>query len=155
MTTATTGPVMIGGEDPDVREALLRSARRYLCVVEERRHVARLHAQGMSQRQIAAKLKTTQPRVHRILGDIGEIEEQGVLEPRPEEMIKRAFVEGTDREELVAALIAYPHTDSREIPNTFDGVVPGTWNEVAGAHAAGLLTDEEFARICAARDRVK
>lgn len=125
------------------RAAVRRLAQKQLLRIDEMRDAYRLHLGGMAQRDIAETLHTTQPRVHRMLKSIRPDADQETAE----EVILRAVVEGTDRNELVARLQRMTYTFTEYAPEPFDGSIPGTWNQVAAACLAGFLTREEYERV--------
>lgn len=66
----------------------------------------------------------------------------------PEEVILRANMDGTDRDELVKMLAEMTYSFTEYAPGVLnDGSNPGTWNQVLGATLDGTLSDEEFARV--------
>lgn len=65
----------------------------------------------------------------------------------PEELILRAFVNGSDRAALVAALGAYPFTFPEYIE---DGRKTGTWDQIPLAFYLDYLTAEELQAVRAA-----
>lgn len=68
-------------------------------------------------------------------------------EPQPEELILRAYVDGSDRGELVAALSGYRFT----FPEYLDGGRrTGTWDQVILGFYLDYLTVEELAEVRAA-----
>lgn len=66
------------------------------------------------------------------------------VEPTPEELILRAYVEGSDRGELVAALSAYPFTFPEYVD---DGRRTGTWDQVTVAFYQRYLTADELGAV--------
>jgi hypothetical protein len=65
----------------------------------------------------------------------------------PEEVILRAFVDGTPREQLIDRLAAFPYTFGEYAPYPHEGKFPGTWDQVQQACVAGFLTMEEYLRV--------
>jgi len=126
-------------------KAQLRQVRERLDAIEEMRDAQRLSLAGKSQREIAEILNTTQPRVHRILRG-ARVFDKGVT---PEEVILRATLEATPREELVKTLSTMHYTFTGYAPSPHEGSIPGTWAQVGAAHVLGLLNDEEYEEICA------
>jgi transcriptional regulator with XRE-family HTH domain len=108
--------------------------------------VDQLKQSGKTQREIADILGTTQPRVGRLLRGARAL---GVT-PTPEELILRATVEHTPREELVEKLRALDYTSTEFAPYPHEGSVPGTWTQVSAAHLLGLLSDEEYENVSSA-----
>ena len=126
------------------REALRRRAQERLGKMDDVRDAVALHAAGRAQREIAETLHTTQPRVHRLL----KAHEAGEAEVvTPEEVILRAFVDGSSRKALVETLSHWPYTFTEYAPEPFDGSKPGTWLQVATACTMGFLTEQEFEQI--------
>ena len=144
-----------GGQDAftpeemhDVRSAALgRRARERLDRLVELQEVSRLDARGLSQRDIAELLHTTQPRVHRLLQAARLIQSR-----LPEELILRARVEEWSRADLVEKLKDLDYTFRSHAPGPFEGASPGTWDQVTSAVTQGLLSKGEFERV---RDAVK
>ncbi len=64
-----------------------------------------------------------------------------------EELILRAWLDGGDRDELVAALSEREYTWGVVAPYPDEGRVPGTWDRVVRACFHGYLGDDEFERI--------
>lgn len=128
------------------RKALIRRARERLNAIEEMRDAKQLSLAGKSQREIAEVLSTTQSRVHRILRGAKTLGKSAT----PEELILRAFVDGTARELLVEDLSTMHYTFATYAPSACEGSIPGTWTQVGAAHVLGLLSDEEYGEICAA-----
>ncbi|BBY99450.1 hypothetical protein [Mycolicibacterium fallax] len=63
-----------------------------------------------------------------------------------EELILRAWVDGGDRDELVAELSRREYTFPEYAPYPFEGRLPGTWDRVVRAMLHGYLSDDEFER---------
>ena len=74
-------------------KAQVRDAQKRLARIEEMRDALSLEQEGMSQRDIAQALGTTQPRVRRLLQGARSFETTSIT---PEEVILRATVEETD-----------------------------------------------------------
>ena len=131
------------------RRAHGRMARERLSRIEEMRDVVRLNAQGLSQREIAKQLLTTQPRVMRILqaaslrGDLTD----GQLPVMPEELILRTAVEHGDRRVMVQALKNFQHTESRYAPYPAQGKISGTMDQIEDCYRQGYLSADEFAEV--------
>jgi hypothetical protein len=132
-------------------EALQRQARQRLDLLDEMRAAAQAQARGLSQRDIAEVLVTSQPKVHRLLKAIER--RKGNLEQDPEEIILRAFVYATPREELVDSLKRFPFTFGEDAPYPHEGRIPGTWDQVVAAALQELLSESEFAEIRSAIGR--
>lgn len=64
-----------------------------------------------------------------------------------EELILRAWVDGGDRDELVAALSGREYTWGVVAPYPDEGRLPGTWDRVVRAWLHGYLSDDEFERV--------
>lgn len=128
------------------RRALIRQVRERLDLLDEMRDAARLSMAGKSQREIAEILRTTQPRVGRILRGARVLGEADT----PEEMILRATVNATPRDVLIKELSAYRYTFTEFAPTPHEGSVPGSWTQVGAAHLLGLLSDDEYESVCAA-----
>ncbi len=124
-------------------EALVRRAQQRLLVIGEMRDAIRLKQQGKSQREIAEILRTTQPRVGRLLRGAQALGET----PTPEEIILRATVEGTHRGVLVKQLCAFNYTFTNSVPQTDEAARSGTWSQVSAAHRLGLLGDDEYESV--------
>jgi hypothetical protein len=126
------------------REALIRQARERLDRFEEMRDAERLQQSGLAQREIAEILRTTQPRVGRLLRGARVLSSAAHA---PEEIILRATVDQTSREELIETLCALSYTFTEFAPYPDDGSLPGTWTQVSTAHSLGLLNDEEYQSV--------
>ena len=125
-------------------KAQVRDAQKRLARIEEMRDALSLEQEGMSQRDIAQALGTTQPRVRRLLQGARSFETTSIT---PEEVILRATVEETDRDALVKELSSFTYTATRVAPYPHDGSVTGTWSQVSAAHRLGLLSDEEYESV--------
>ena len=126
-------------------KAKIRQARERLDAIDEMRDAKRLSLAGKSQREIAEVLNTTQPRVHRILRGSWALGD----EQTPDEVILRATLNETPREQLVKDLSTMHYTFTKYAPSPHEGSIPGTWTQVGAAHLVGLLSDEEYEEICA------
>ncbi|PUA79203.1 hypothetical protein [Nocardioides currus] len=84
-------------------------------------------------------------RIDALLGDPSEI--------TPEELILRTWVDGTDRDALVARLSEIVYTDDEHAPYPADGARRGTWWQVRSAMMSGYLTQDELDQIAALRTR--
>lgn len=129
---------------PIAKQALVRQAQARLHRIEEIRDASTLAAKGLGQREIAEILRTTQPRVHRMLK---ATQGRPLDKPSPEELILRATVTKTSRADLLAALKQMDYTFRKHAPAPFDGAVSGTWDQVQAAAVEGLLTSEEYEEI--------
>jgi hypothetical protein len=127
-------------------QALVRQAQERLHRIDEMRDADQLKRAGKSQREIADVLGTTQPRVGRLLRGARALGDAST----PEELILRATVEDTPREELVEKLRALDYTATEFAPYPHEGSVPGTWTQVSAAHLLGLLSDEEYESVSSA-----
>jgi len=134
-----------GVELQRIREgAAIRRAQARLLHLDEMHDALRLADAGVSQRDIAEALQTTQPRVHRMLKAMSA---RGGDRVTPEEIILRANLEGTDRNQLVNRLRAMTYSFREHAPGQVDGVVSGTWDQVRMAARSGLLTKREYERV--------
>lgn len=115
--------------DEDRRELLDTIARERLARIDEQR--AEVLAMPASTR---ARKKLYKPN-----------------QQTPEEIILRAWVEGTDRGELVAKLSAITYTYSEYQRWPVEGRTESTWETVRSAGLTGFLSGEELDRIDAAR----
>nr|WP_046284143.1 helix-turn-helix domain-containing protein [Mycobacterium sp. UM_NZ2] len=111
------------------------------------RAAAQLSEAGATATQIAERLGIAEPTVHRLQAGARVL---GDVEGSPEEMILRAFVDGTDRAELVVALSVYPYTFPEYAPYPHEGKTLSTWDQVEAAAVAGFISRDEFLRIHAA-----
>lgn len=127
-------------------KAQVRHLRDRLSAIDEMRDALQLEREGKTQREIADILKTTQPRVHRLLRGARAFGD-GVI---PEELILRAAVNGESREALVDTLSSLTYTFTTHAPSPHEGSIPGTWTQVGAAHVLGLLSDKEYESVCAA-----
>lgn len=140
-------------EDPVVQaerqQALKRTAQRAVSALDERRAAKRLLDLGYSQREIAEVLMTSQAKVHRMLKFI-ELK-GGALPVEPEEIILRANAGEISRREIMEWLRAFEYSPGTDAPYPHEGHVDGTWDQVTGAYARGLITKEEFTEVEATR----
>ena len=132
--------------DRIAHKAKIRQARGRLNAIEEMRDARQLKLAGKSQREIADTLRTTQPRVHRMLRGAQALGD----EQTPEELILRAILNKTARDVLVKKLSGLHYTFTTYPTSPHEGSVPGTWTQGAAAHLLGLITDEEYDTVCAA-----
>lgn len=123
--------------------AHIRRARERLDQIEEMRAADELNKLGKSQREIADALLTSQPRVGRLLRGARTLGNM----PTPEEMILRARVEDSPRDDLIRQLCAYRYTFTQYAPYPHEGSIPGTWDQVSTAHMLKLLSDEEYENV--------
>lgn len=126
-------------------EAQVRRAHERLLRIEDMRAASHLKRSGMSQREIADVLSTTQPQVGRLLRGASALGDA----PSPEEIILRATVHGTPRAKLLKQLRGLNYTFTQFAPYPHEGV-PGTWTQVSTAHQLGLLSDEEYESVSSA-----
>ena len=117
--------------DDIAHEAVVRRAQERLLLLGEMRDADRLRRSGRSQREIALILRTTQPRVGRLLRGARALGNA----PTPEEVILRATVDKTARGALVKRLCALSYTAAE------------MWKQVEEAHSDGLLRDEEYEKV--------
>jgi hypothetical protein len=127
-------------------QAQIRDAEKRLHRFDEMRHADQLNQSGKTQREIADILRTTQPRVGRLLRGARALSDTQT----PEELILRATIKQTSREELVKQLSALDYTFTEFAPYPHEGSVPGTWTQVSTAHLLGLLSDEEYEDVSSA-----
>ncbi|ULP45906.1 helix-turn-helix domain-containing protein [Mycolicibacter virginiensis] len=125
-----------------------RRAVEQLARTDQRRAAAAAAEAGKSPAQIAEQLGVDEPAVERLLRDAAFL---GV-EVTPEEMITRVWLTGSPREQLIQALIEFPHTADEFAPYPFDGMKRGSWSDVEYGYRLGRLTESEFNRIKAAVD---
>lgn len=80
-----------------------------------------------------------------------EVERPGHLDPDPGEIIQTAWLNGSDRRELVEVLCAIEFTDDLYAPGYLEeGMLAGTWRDVVRAHygrGGVMLSEEEFEEI--------
>jgi predicted XRE-type DNA-binding protein len=125
------------------RKAHVRQAQERLLLIDEMRDANRLKQAGKSQREIAGILRTTQPRVHRMLRGARALGDADT----PEEIILRATVDDTPRDVLVKQLSTFDYSFTEFAPYPHEGSMPGTWTQVGAAHLLGLLSDEEYENV--------
>lgn len=125
-------------------EAVVRRAQERLLLLGEMRDAKRLNQSGKTQREIASILRTSQPRVGRLLREAQELGD----DPTAEEIILRATVDGTPRSRLVKRLCSLRYTFHDAPLGRHSSVAPeGNWGQVTAAHLCGLLDDEEYERV--------
>ena len=124
-------------------EAVVRRAQERLLLLGEMRDADRLNQSGKSQREIASILRTSQPRVGRLLRGAQELGD----DPTAEEIILRATVDGTPRSRLVERLcsLRYTFNEARLGPTGSSG--SGNWGQVTAARLCGLLDDDEYEHV--------
>jgi hypothetical protein len=130
----------VGAIEQIAVQAVVRRAQERLLLIGEMRDAYRLRQSGKSQREIAVILRTTQPRVGRLLRGACLLGETTT----PEEIILRATVDRTSRSTLVRRLCALSYSFNDPGPVARKNPVPDTWNQVREAHLLGLLDDEEY-----------
>lgn len=147
LVRATTGTTTVAKHDDDALSlrALERLARARLSEIEERRDVCTLWKGGLSQREIAALLRTTQPRIMRIEKALGAPDRE--VPETVEEIILRTVVHGEDRAKMVETLKRFPFTYGEAAPAPYEGSTTGTWDDVEDAYFEGLLTKDEYEEI--------
>lgn len=123
-------------------QAHQRQARLLVDQLDELRAAKYASDRGLTQRQIAELLHTSQPKVHRLLKALER--RNGSLEVDPEELILRAFAYDTSREDLLRVLKTMTYTFGEDAPCPHEGRLPGTWDQVVNSFAKGLLEQEEF-----------
>lgn len=124
-------------------EAVVRRAQERLLLLGEMRDADRLNQSGKTQREIASILRTSQPRVGRLLREAQQLGD----DPTAEEIILRAKVDGTSRGRLVKRLCSLRYT-FHEVPlGRHSSVAAGNWGQVVSAYRSGLIDDEEYERI--------
>ena len=129
--------------DDIAHEAVVRRAQERLLLIGEMRDANRLHQSGKSQREIASILRTSQPRVGRLLREAQHLGD----DPTAEEIILRATVDGTPRSRLVKRLCSLRFTFHNGPPGRHSSAATGNWAQVTAAHHSGLLDDDEYERI--------
>lgn len=132
-------------------QALQRQARKLVDDLDELRAAQNAASRGLSQREIAGLLETSQAKVHRLLKAFER--RGGNLEAGPEEIALRAFAYDTSRPALIRTLKAFPYTEGQDAPYPHEGRIPGTWDQVVTSFAKGLLSSEEFEEITRAVGR--
>lgn len=120
------------GDATDPQSLRLRHAATQLARIDQRRAVAQLSVEGNDIPQIAMLLGITDIEAHTVLRTAQRI---GV-EVSPRELMFRAAVDRTPRDELVAALC-----------ETAD---PFTASDIEYGHYGGYLSDTEYEQIKAA-----
>ncbi|MDJ0358580.1 hypothetical protein [Paenarthrobacter sp. PH39-S1] len=133
------------------RQALQRQARARVDLLDELRAVQNASRRGLTQRETADILATSQAKVNRMLKAIER--RNADLAPDPEEMILRAFAYNTPRQKLIAELKAFPYTFGQDAPYPHEGRLPGTWDRVVTALAQGLIDESEFNEVRSAIGR--
>jgi hypothetical protein len=120
-------------------------------LLDELRAVQNASRRGLTQRETADILATSQTKVYRLLKAIERRETD--LAPDPEEIILRAFAYDMPRQELIADLKAFRYTFGQDAPYPHEGRLPGTWDQVVTALAQGFLDEAEFNEVRAAIGR--
>ncbi len=130
--------------DDIAHEAVVRRAQERLLLISEMRDADRLNQAGKTQREIANILRTSQPRVGRLLREAQHLGD----DPTAEEIILRAAVDGTPRSRLVKRLCLLRYTFHDAPLGRHSSVATGgNWGQVTAAHLCGLLNDEEYEQI--------
>lgn len=135
--------------DDIAHEAVVRRAQQRLLLLGEMRDAAGLNKSGKTQREIASILRTSQPRIGRLLREAQHLSD----DPTAEEIILRATVDGTPRSRLVKRLCSLPYTFHDAPPGRHSSAPTGNWAQVTAAHQCGLLDDAEYERIRSVVDR--
>lgn len=124
-------------------EAVLRRAQERLLLLGEMRDAERLNQSGKTQREIASILRTSQPRVGRLLREAQQLGD----DPTAEEIILRATVDGMPRGRLVKRLCSLRYTCHDAPLGRHSSSAAGSWDQVVAAYRGGLINDEEYERI--------
>lgn len=129
--------------DDIAHEAVVRRAHERLLLLREMRDADRLNQSGKSQREIASILRTSQPRVGRLLRGAKHLGD----DPTAEEIILRATVDGTPRRRLVKRLCSLRYTFHEGQLGPHANSAAGNWGQVTAAHLRGLLDHDEYEQI--------
>lgn len=129
--------------DDIAHEAVVRRAQERLLLLGEMRDAERLNQSGKTQREIASILRTSQPRVGRLLRGAQQLGDDLTAE----EVILRATVDGTARSRLVERLCSLRYTFPEACPCPQGSFASGNWGQVTEAHLCGLLDDEEYEQV--------
>ena len=94
----------------------------------------------------AEYVRVPDQRMSRAVARLAKLDALRVVdaEPQPEELILRAYVDGSDRGELVAALSRCSFTFPEYIE---DSRRTGTWDQVVVAYYQGYLTADELGEV--------
>lgn len=129
-------------------EAVVRRAQERLLLLGEMRDAKRLNQSGKTQREIASILRTSQPRVGRLLREAQQLGD----DPTAEEIILRAKVDGTPRGRLVKRLRSLRYTFQDGPLRRHTSGANRNWGQVVAAYRCGLIDDEEYEQIRSAVD---
>ncbi len=128
----------------------LRS-RRDLIELDIRREVKQLRRDGLSEREIAALVKVSQPTIHKMLEvadrDLDPLE--GFKGATPLEICQRYDAGEFGRDELVDQLVRFPYAKGGKTDG-YDWLVvdpPGTWSEISQAVDRGFIDDDIYEAV--------
>ncbi|RXR22092.1 MarR family transcriptional regulator [Oerskovia turbata] len=121
---------------------------------DELRTLRRLAA-TMTQTQIAKELRISQPAVNKALKAAGRVPDvrEGFSGASPYEIAERYAAGQIDRAQLVEELMRWPYAEQTKTDG-FDWLVeeaPGTFEEVGRALDEGLIDDETYDAVLAAK----
>lgn len=124
------------------------SALQELLSIHEERAVARAAADGRTQREIAAALGKPQTQIHRILrrARLGEAERRASAR----EVILQ-YRAGAIREGMMLGLLKGASEGRSAQGQHDDGFVRDDWDEIRSAYMSGLLTEEQYESLRAAK----
>ncbi|ULP48043.1 hypothetical protein [Mycolicibacter virginiensis] len=137
----------IGEPVIDIGAPMRRRAEERLQRIADIRTVSRLSAAGKDPDEIAAELQLAEPLVDRLLRSAGVVID---VEGSPEELILRAYLDGSPREQLIDQLSRYRYTFPEYAPFPHEGKTHSTWDHVEAAAVAGFISVEEFLQVHAA-----
>jgi len=97
-----------------------------------------LASSGMSQRRISQVLGLSVATVNRYLNR----DERDLTIAKARSIILGAYLDGTDRGQMVNALATMRHTFTETDPDGLDNALSGSWGVVAAAVGAWITEDE-------------
>ncbi|MDZ5076096.1 helix-turn-helix domain-containing protein [Nesterenkonia sp. HG001] len=121
-------------------------ARQLVDAIDRDRLVVQLLDQGRTQTQAAEESGLSQATVHRISRRREQIEEQRE-NPRPMEVIARWLIGEVTHEAMIEDLVSRTYEAGRIPEGSYDGYVPGTWDDLIQASVNGMLPPEDFQQI--------
>lgn len=121
------------------------AAKENLVEIERIRAVAAASQSGMSQREIADLLDTSQPDIHRVLRRVNS--GSGIPEVSPNEVVMRATVGEISRKAMLDALRNMDYSIGQSDPTGGDGYLAGTWDQVKRLVGKHFVTESEYERL--------
>ncbi len=125
------------------------AARHRVCERELERAIYKAAVHGVTQRQISELVgNQSQATIQRILRRIAD--DEGLLKPKPAEIIDQRTAGIITSEEMMATLLKWTYTFGRVVhvgDVATDAYMSGDWDAIEMAFYRGQLTDDEFQQL--------